>query len=200
MVAPQLASIIHVPPRRGRLFFFDETDIHFCPDTGRAYQLAGQQLKVDSPGKDAKRYLLGSVEYPTGEGLYELYPRKRNEEVQQHLEHLLEMTAPDFCFVVWDNASSHTTPMLWPFLLEQQERLLTVPLPTYSPHLNLIERLWAFMRSKITRNHFYERFEELLKALVGWLERLPFERFQSLMGIRSDPEWLSGVRSPPITA
>ena len=153
-------------------------------DTGRMYQLPGQQLKVNSPGKDTVRYLLGSVEYPSGEGLYELYPRKRNEEVQQHLEHLLEMFPNELCFVVWDNSPSHTTPMLWPFLLEQQERLAMVELPTYSPHLNLIERLWRFMRDQRTRNQFHPSFRELCEGLVGWLKRLPFERFQSLMGIQ----------------
>ena len=119
---------------------------------------------MDSPGKDKRRYLLGSVEYPTGEGLYELYPRKRNEEVEQHLTHLLDMCDPDFCFVVWDNATSHTTPMLWPFLLENQHRLMTVGLPTYSPNLNLIEKVWWYARQKITRNHFYQSFQALLEA------------------------------------
>ena len=153
--------------------------------------MAGRQGKIDSPGKDKVRYLLGSVEYPSGQGLYEGYPRKRNEEVQQHLEHLLEMSAPDFCFVVWDNASSHTTPMLWPFLLEHQDRLATVPLPTYSPHLNLIERLWRYMRDQITRNHFYASFQELSEALVGGMERVPFARFQSLMGIQVQAQALA---------
>ena len=56
----------------------------------------------------------------------ELYPNKRNEEVQQHLEHLLEMFPNELCFVVWDNSSGHTTPMLWPFSLGQQEYLAMV--------------------------------------------------------------------------
>ena len=175
--------MIIVPKQRGRLFFFDETNVYWCPDTGRIYQLPGAQVKINSPGKNQVRYLLGSVEYPTGEGLYEIYSNKRNEEVEQHLSHLLEICEDDFCFLVWDNATQHTTPMLWPFLLENSHRLLTVPLPTYSPHLNLIEKLWWYMRKKITRNHFYESFLALCKALVGWLERLPFERFRSLMGI-----------------
>jgi len=188
LVVPTLAEIIVVSLHRARLFFYDETDLHWCPDVGRIWHSAGEQIKIHSPGQDQVRYLLGSVEYPWGEGLYELYPRKRNEEVQQHLEHLLEMCTQDFCFVVWDNAPSHTTPMLWPFLLEHQDRLCMVPLPTYSPQLNLIERLWGFMRDKITRSHFYASFEELCEALVGWLERLPFERFQSLMGIQPQPQ------------
>ena len=179
-----MSAIIVVPKRRGRLFFFDETDVYWCHDTGRIYHLPHQQVTIDSPGQNQVRYLLGSVEYPTVEGLYEIYPHKRHEEVQQHLLNLLEMCDGDFCFVVWDNASQHTTPMLWPFLLEKSDQLITVALPTYSPHLNKIEKLWWYMRSKITRNYFYESFEAILKALVGWLERLPFERFCSLMGIK----------------
>ena len=191
MVVPTLAEIIVVSRQKARLWFFDETDIHWCPDIGRSYQVAGSQGKRDSPGKDKVRDLGGSVEYPSGQGLYEGDPRKRNEEVQQHLEHLLEMSAPDFCFVVWDNASSHTTPMLWPFLLEHQDRLATVPLPTYSPHLNLIERLWRYMRDQITRNHFYASFQELSESLGGGMERVPFERFQSLMGIQVQAQALA---------
>lgn len=183
--------MIAVPKRKARLFFFDETDVHWCPDTGRIYQLPGSQVKIDSPGQNQVRYLLGSVEYPTGVGLYELYPRKRNEEVEQHLTHLLSMCGNDFCFVVWDNASQHTTPMLWPFLLENRNQLLTVALPTYSPHLNLIEKLWWYMRKNITRNHFYYEFSLLCEALVGWLERLPFDRFCSLMGIKPEAQPLA---------
>jgi len=191
LVAPNLSAMIVVPKRRGRLFFFDETDIYWCPDTGRIYQQPNQQVKIDSPGTNVTRYLLGSVEYPTGQGLYEIYPKKRNEEVEQHLSHLLEMCDPDFCFVVWDNASQHTTPMLWPFLLENSHRLLMVSLPTYSPHLNLIEKLWWYMRQQITRNHFYPTFPLLCQALVGWLQRLPFSRFCSLMGIKSQRQPLA---------
>ena len=81
--------------------------------------------------------------------------------------------------------------MLWPFLWEHQDRLAMVSLPTYSPHLNLIERLWRLMRDQITRSHFYSSFQELWEALVGWLERLPFERFQSLMGIQMQAQALA---------
>jgi transposase len=73
------------------------------------------------------------------------------------------------------------------FLRENKERFCLVPLPTYSPHLNLIERLWHYMRDKITRSQFYGTFTNLCEALVKWLQTLPFERFKSLMGIGIDP-------------
>lgn len=173
---------ILIPKRRGRLFFFDETNICWCPDTGRIYHTVGEQVKIDSPGQNQTKYILGSLEYPSGEGLYEIYPRKRHQEFRVHLGHLMEMYPDDFLFVVRDNASSHVTPKLDEFLIGNKDRLCLVPLPTRSPHLNLIERLWHYMRDNITRNHFYATFEELCETWVNWLQTLPFERFVSLMG------------------
>jgi putative transposase len=180
-----MPGIIPISPhKRARLYFFDETDLHWCPDTGDALHLPKKQVKVDSPGKDAVRFLLGSVQYPSGDGLYQLFSRKRNEEVQRHLEELLSMHPDDFLFVVLDNASSHTTSMLQPFLEANSDRLLLVFLPTYSPHLNLIERLWNFWHKHLTKNHFYDSLKALCEATVQWLQNLPFERFCSLMGIK----------------
>lgn len=182
-----LSHSIEIPKLRGRLFFFDEANLSWCPQSGRVFRVVGKEVKVDTPGQNQTRYILGSVEYPTGEGLYEIYAHKRHEEVQAHWQHLLDMYPDDFLFVVRDNAKAHTTADLDEFLLENKARLVLVPLPTYSPHLNLIERLWHYMRDNITRSHFYETFTQLCEALVKWLQTLPFERFQLLMGVGFDP-------------
>ena len=69
-----------------------------------------------------------------------------------------------FWFVVLDNASAHTTPAVMSFAEQHRDRLELVYLPTYRPHLNLIERLWRLMRSQITRNRFFESLND-----VSWL-------------------------------
>ncbi len=48
---------IAVPSRRGRLFFFDEANVSWCPQSGRVYRLAGQDAKVDTPGQNHTDYL-----------------------------------------------------------------------------------------------------------------------------------------------
>jgi len=164
--------------------FFESTDLHWCPDVGRSYVPQGRQAKIDSPGNanpwDA---LFGSLVYPDGTGLYTIHERKRHQEVRAHLERLLDSEPDTFWFVVMDNASAHTTPKLDDFWEQQTDRLHRVPLPTYSPHLNLIERLWRLMRGHMTRNQFYQSLKELAEAIVDWLQRLPLSRFCSLMGI-----------------
>jgi len=95
----------------------------------------------------------------------------------------MEMYPDELLFIVRDNASSHTTAKLDGFLIDHKDRLRLVPMPTYSPHLNLVERLWHLMRDQINRSYFFKSFTELCEVVIGWLDRLPFSRFRSLMGI-----------------
>ena len=174
---------ILIPKRHGRFFFFDEANISWCPESGRIYRISGTEYKVNTPGRNETRYILGSLEYPFCGGLYEIYSHKRNQEFRKHLEHLMEMYPDDYLFIYRDNASSHVTPMLDDFLLSNRDRLILVPSPTYSPNLNLIERLWHYMRDNITRSHFYITLDAKCLALIKWLETLPIQRFLSLVGL-----------------
>ena len=169
--------------KAARLFFFDEANVSWCPKSGRVYREQGTEYKVNTPGKNRRKYLIGSLEYPSGSGLYEIYANKTHQQVKTHWQNLIEMYPQDFLFVVRDNASSHTTAKLDDFLTRHKERFCLVPMPTYSPLLNLIERLWHLMRDQINRSYFFKNFTQLCEELIGWLDRLPFSRFQSLMGI-----------------
>ncbi len=172
------------PPKRAYLAFLDSTDLHWCPDLGAAYTLTGQQRRVDSPGLENPWYaLFGSLIFPSGEGLYTIHERKRSDELLAHLEHLLDLDSEAFWFVVLDNASAHTTAALATFVQAHATRLELVYLPTYSPHLNLIERLWRYMRGQLTRNQFFASLPALAQAAVDWLNNVPFAQFCSLMSL-----------------
>jgi transposase len=45
-------------------------------------------------------------------------------------------------------------------------------LPSYSPNLNLIERLWRFVRVESLNSTYYEKFEEFRAAIDGCLDGL----------------------------
>jgi len=45
-------------------------------------------------------------------------------------------------------------------------------LPPYSPNLNLIERLWKFMKKKIMKNIYYEKFTDFWDAIVYFCKNL----------------------------
>jgi transposase len=54
----------------------------------------------------------------------------------------------------------------------QDSKIKQVFLPPYSPNLNLIERLWKFMRKKVINHHFYRKFDEFKKAIFDFFENI----------------------------
>jgi transposase len=57
-------------------------------------------------------------------------------------------------------------------------------LPSYSPNLNLIERLWKFVKKQVLYGHHYATFVEFRAAIDDCLAKIPTEhreKLQSLM-------------------
>lgn len=69
-----------------------------------------------------------------------------------------------------DNASYYKNILVTEYL--KTSRIEFRFLPPYSPNLNLIERLWKFMRKKVIHDKYYEKFKEFREALMGFSEGL----------------------------
>jgi transposase len=54
----------------------------------------------------------------------------------------------------------------------QGSKIKQIFLPAYSPNLNLIERLWKFMRKKVIDTHFYRTFEEFRQKILAFFEHI----------------------------
>lgn len=74
-------------------------------------------------------------------------------------------------YLVLDNASHHHSKKV-KFWLKKHRRFKTVFLPSYSPNLNLIERLWRFFHQKLTWNRYFETFKEFRKATLKFFREL----------------------------
>jgi transposase len=62
-----------------------------------------------------------------------------------------------------------------------------VYLPTYSPNLNLIERLWKFMKKKCLYSKYYESFDKFKEAITECLDKLGTvykEELESLLSLK----------------
>ena len=64
----------------------------------------------------------------------------------------------------------YSKPCVKEWLVSHQEFRL-VPLPAYSPNLNLIERLWKFLRKKALCR-WHKTFEEMQAAVAEVLDHL----------------------------
>ena len=71
-------------------------------------------------------------------------------------------------YLILDNAKYYKNSEINEYIKTSKIRI--VFLPPYSPNLNLIERLWKFMRKKIINNKFYEKFTLFKKTIMEFLE------------------------------
>ena len=56
-------------------------------------------------------------------------------------------------------------------------------LPPYSPNLNLIERLWRFLKKTVLYNRYYEKFKDFRMAVLKFFVNIKSykSQLQSLM-------------------
>lgn len=70
-----------------------------------------------------------------------------------------------------DNARYYKSKMLKEYL-QQHPVFKMIHLPSYSPNLNLIERLWKFLRKKVINSFYYEKFEEFEQTILDFFKNL----------------------------
>jgi len=73
-------------------------------------------------------------------------------------------------YVILDNARYHFSKKVKTFL--EASRVKLIFLPSYSPNLNLIERLWKFFKKKVLYNQYYEKVDDFRKACIQFFSHL----------------------------
>lgn len=92
-------------------------------------------------------------------------------------EQLLKKYPLATLYIIHDNARYYRCNLITEFL-KTHTRIKPKYLPSYSPNLNIIERLWGFFKSEITHNEYYEKFADFKKACMGFFENISDYRTQ----------------------
>jgi transposase len=74
-------------------------------------------------------------------------------------------------FMICDNARYYYNTELKAWL-DKNPRIVQIFLPPYSPNLNLIERLWKFLRKKVINTVYYPDFKDFRRAVLGFFENI----------------------------
>jgi transposase len=135
--------------------------------------LTGQRLHV-GVGNGRKRLNILGAYCPDDHDYVDLRLTKENitgEQFVRLLEALRAKHPETEKFILYlDNARYYGKPCVKEWLAAHREFRL-VPLPAYSPNLNLIERLWKFLRKKAL-SRWLRTFEEMQAAVAGVLDHL----------------------------
>jgi transposase len=143
----------------------DECDLHLLAVLRAMWQRVKEQVRIVTPGQNAKRGVFGALNLRTGEWFYHLSAHKRSADFTAFLTSLLAAYPVGKLYVLVDNARIHTSKAvkLW---LEQHPRLELVYLPTYSGHqLNPVEKVWWALKGEIAANRCFKSLHELDAAI-----------------------------------
>jgi transposase len=91
---------------------------------------------------------------------------------RQFLEHLVRRWPTDQLVLVLDNAAYHKTAAVRAWLAAHADQVTVCWLPAYSPHLNRIERVWRFLKSKLACHRFWNDLPGLIHAANHLLHRI----------------------------
>jgi transposase len=79
----------------------------------------------------------------------------------------------EYLYSIHDNARYNHSKRLCEYL--KMSHIKMIPLSSYSPNLNLIERLWGLMKRCVLYNHYYERYDDFCMAIMNiftkWLPK-----------------------------
>jgi transposase len=74
-------------------------------------------------------------------------------------------------YVFADNAKYYVSVVLKEYLA-QNPIIKLIHLPTYSPNLNLIERLWKYTRREVINSIYYEKFKEFTNGIQTFFSKI----------------------------
>jgi transposase len=105
-----------------------------------------------------------------------LAPNVNTQYMTEHLKFVSAQVAPGgHAILVLDQAGWHVAKAL-----KVPDNITLLHLPPYSPELNPVERVWAYLRSHYLSNRVYEDYDALFAAARDAWNRLDEARLKSV--------------------
>ena len=157
------------------LLFFDPTHQVHNTVIGKCWQPIGGENTITLPSNTGRRRLsvLGAINAITMQFSSIITEDNCDQDmVQATLKSIRSEYLDDKKIVmILDNASYNRAYATRDCAVDQN--ICLEFLPPYCPNLNLIERLWKFMKKKILRCQYYPTFKEFYTAVFDFCRNLP---------------------------
>ena len=154
------------------LFFGDESGFWQNPVVARAWQFAGEEIRL-LPERGKRLSVFGLLNKECEGKFWSVDKTIKSDFVIECLEEWITDKADLPRVLVLDNARIHRSRKMQEKLPEWEEKGFYIfNLPTYSPHLNIIEILWRRMKYEWLKPEDYISFEKLTEAIKEILSKL----------------------------
>ena len=168
--------------KKDEILFMDGTHPHHNPLASYAWILKGKEKEIPSNTGRKRINLNGAINIDN----YEVTIRDDewiNAQSTVELFKQIEAKYPnaEIIHIIADNAKYYHCELVENHLKNSSINLIS--LPSYSPNLNLIERLWKFYKKEILYDTYYETFAKFKRATKQFFENIEEykEKLQSLL-------------------
>ena len=121
-------------------------------------------------------YIFGAVNPANGKSSALLAPTVNTDYMNHHLRFISEEAGKDVHVVlVLDQAGWHIAKAL-----KVPANITLLHLPPYSPELNPIERLWAYIKSHYLSNRIYKDYQEIFDVTKEAWNKINQNQFKSI--------------------
>jgi transposase len=135
----------------------------------KVWQRRGQPLSVPAAGEDERIAVYGALDYASGQVLWRTAAHKDGVGFAAFLEQIGQTWPEEDLVLVLDNVSYHRSDAMRTWWAAQHGRVIPFWLPVYAPHLNLLERVWHFLKQKLACHRFWADREGLCHAATTLL-------------------------------
>ena len=158
------------PKQKVEVWFQDDARIGQQGTLTRRWGLRGSRPTTVQQTEYEWVYLFGAVNPITGASSALVTPTVNTEYMNHHLRFISEQAGADVqVILVLDRAGWHVAKAL-----KAPSNVTLLHLPAYSPELNPVERLWAYLRSHYLSNRVYKDYNHLLAASgQAWRQLTP---------------------------
>lgn len=123
--------------------------------------------------------VFGAVDHATGQVIWQVHTRKGEQAFMAFLDHLAATLPPDIpTVIVLDNVGYHKSHALRACWQRLAHRFRPFWLPAYTPQLNLMERVWRYLKEKLSNHRWWNDLDRLREAN---------ERLLALLTVRFHP-------------
>ena len=149
------------------LLFLDGVHPQHNTKCSRAWIKIGEQKQIKSNSGRRRLNISGAYD-PISQDILVREDKPINAETVMAFFKQIEAAYPSKAsiYVIADQAPYYQNKDVKKYL--ETSRVELIALPTYSPNLNLIERLWKLMRKKVINNIYYEKFADFKHAILAF--------------------------------
>lgn len=153
------------------IVFQDEASLSKTATVSHLWGEKGKQPKVyQKQRKRERKTLFGCLEPATGIVVTHKADRGNTKTFFSFLVIVARKYPGRKIAMVLDNVRYHHAKRLKPILEKYNHRIELLYLPAYSPDLNPVERIWWYMRKKITHNRHLEKMEDRITCFDQLME------------------------------